>query len=106
MKTSLIRTLIFFGAVCAANQLGAQDLQTEKPGPLVIIKIENSDKEVRLEPAKATNDQLKDLEADLIRSMSVFKGDSAVAKYGFAAKDGVVVITLKPGALKELDKYR
>jgi hypothetical protein len=103
MKTrSLIQILIFFGVLSASNQLWAQEFQTGKPTPLMIIKVEGSDLQLRLEPGTTTNDHLKDLDVDLIRSVDVIKGDSAVARYGLTAKDGVVVVMLKQRALKEL----
>ena len=103
MKT-LVRTLIFVFTFCAASQLVAQEASREKANPIMVVKIENSDLEFRVE---AGNDQLNDIDVNLIRSVNVFKGDSAVAKYGIKAKHGAVVLLLKENALKELpEKYR
>jgi hypothetical protein len=103
----LIQTLIYIFACCAVNQLSAQETQTEKSSPMMVLRIEKSDLEVRFEPGARTNAELKNIETDLISSVSIFKGDSAILKYGPKAKDGVIVIYLKQSPLIGLpEKYR
>ncbi len=45
-------------------------------------------------------DGLQSINPDDIESMTVLKGASAAALYGFRAKDGVIIITTKTGANK------
>lgn len=62
----------------------------KKDKPLVIV----DGKEV-------SNKKFKDLDADDIETMTVLKGDAAIAKYGKKAKNGVIIIVTKKKKKKE-----
>jgi TonB family protein len=48
-----------------------------------------------LDDKEITQDDIKKLDVNLIESMSIFKGDKAVEKYGEKCRNGVMVITSK-----------
>jgi TonB-linked SusC/RagA family outer membrane protein len=69
--------------------------------PLVVINGVPINNSPRIEASDADfGDGLQGINPDDIESMTVLKGASAAALYGFRAKDGVIIITTKTGSKK------
>jgi TonB-linked SusC/RagA family outer membrane protein len=69
--------------------------------PLIVINGVPINNSPRIEASDADfGDGLQSINPDDIESMTVLKGASAAALYGYRAKDGVILITTKTGAKK------
>jgi len=79
------------GVILVSTKAGSTSKNAE---PLILINGEKSDKDVA------------NMNADEIVSMSVFKGDEAVNKFGGNGEDGVIVITTKDYKLDTPDDLR
>jgi TonB-linked SusC/RagA family outer membrane protein len=67
--------------------------------PLIVINGVPINNKPRIEASEADfGDGLQSINPDDIESMTVLKGASAAALYGFRAKDGVIIITTKTGS--------
>lgn len=67
--------------------------------PLIVVNGVPINNSARIEASDADfGDGLQSINPDDIESMTVLKGASAAALYGFRAKDGVIIITTKNGS--------
>jgi TonB-dependent SusC/RagA subfamily outer membrane receptor len=70
--------------------------------PLLVVNGVPISNSARVEASDADfGDGLQSINPDDIESMTVLKGASAAALYGYRAKDGVIIITTKTGAGKK-----
>ena len=98
MKVSFILTLVLASCMAQAQTNKAKD---SKVTPLWIVDGEKM-------PAQkdgTRNNSFLDIKPEEIKSISVFKGDSALLLYGEAGRNGVIVITTKNSRTRKSETH-